>query len=296
MAVGLARVGVHQAPPAAPSVADFSAGFLSRVATPASFDVLFDYLPDVLFFVKDRDGRFTRVSRGFVRLVGADSEANVLGACDADFFPGNLAEAYARDDQQVMSLGEAIVDKVELIRNADGEVDWCRTTKLPLFDDVGGTIGLCGIMRDIKRIDVNNAAFLFWTPVVEVMLNEYASALEMSALAQRVGLSISQFNRAFRKRFGTTPYVYLTNIRLNAACQLLVATDLSMAQIALRTGFYDQSHFTNRFARRHGVPPSQYRAAHARPIINRVAQLQVRARTSSNELSDGYMHEAGVRS
>jgi AraC-like DNA-binding protein len=88
----------------------------------------------------------------------------------------------------------------------------------------------------------------------------------------------------------------LTNIRLNAACQLLVATDLSMAQIALRTGFYDQSHFTNRFAKRHGVPPSQYRAAHARPITKEVARLQTRARGSSNEMSDGYMTEAGVRS
>jgi len=296
MAVGLAHVGVNEALSAAPSAADFTAGFLARVATPASFDVLFEYLPDILFFAKDRDGRFTRASRGFVRLVGADSEATVVGARDSDFFPRNLAEAYARDDHDVMSRGEAIVDKVELIRNSAGEVDWCRTTKLPLFDDVGGTIGVCGIMRDMKKMDLNNAAFLFWTPVVEVMVKEYANPLEMSALAERVGLSVSQFNRAFRKRFGTTPYAYLTNIRLNAACQLVVATDLSMAQIALRTGFYDQSHFTNRFARRHGVPPSQYRAAHARPIANQVTRLPVRARGPSSEMSDGYTAEAGARS
>ena len=64
MAVGLARVGVNQALPVALADADFTAKFLSRVATPTSFDVLFEYLPDILFFVKDRDGRFTRASRG----------------------------------------------------------------------------------------------------------------------------------------------------------------------------------------------------------------------------------------
>jgi hypothetical protein len=72
--------------------------------------------------------------------------------------------------------------------------------------------------------------------------------------------------------------------------------DILFSQIALRTGFYDQSQLTNRFARRHRVPPSQYRVVHARPMPNQVARLQEHARGSSNEMSAKCMAPAGVQS
>jgi len=46
---------------------------------------------------------------------------------------------------------------------------------------------------------------------------------------------------------------------MNAACHLLVSTDLPISDISLQTGFYDQSHFSNQFVRHRGLPPSQYR-------------------------------------
>ena len=172
------------------------------------------------------------------------TKEDVIGARDADFFPASLAESYARDDREVMVHAAAIVDKAELVRTSDGSVDWCCTTKLPLFDKAGRAIGVCGITRDVKRMRVDNAAFFSWAPVVDTMLNEYATSLETPVLARKVALSVSQFNRQFRKRFHTTPLAYLSNIRLNVACHLLVTTDWPMSEIALKTGFYDQSHFT----------------------------------------------------
>jgi transcriptional regulator GlxA family with amidase domain len=83
--------------------------------------------------------------------------------------------------------------------------------------------------------------------------------LSTAALATKVSLSVSQFNRQFRKKFHTTPRAYLTNVRMNAACHLLVSTDLPISDISLQTGFYDQSHFSNQFVRHRGLPPSQYR-------------------------------------
>lgn len=270
--------------------------FLARVVSPARFDVLFEYLPGVSFFVKDGSGRFMRVNRGFVQLVGAASEDAVLGASDSDLFPPDLAEAYARDDQEVMRSGEAIVDKAELVRHADGTVTWYCTTKLPLLDKDGGVIGVCGLTRDMDRMHVNDASFACWAPVVETMLKEYASALETPALAQRAALSISQFNRQFRRRFRTTPHAYLSNIRLSAACHFLVTTELSMAQIALKTGFYDQSHFTNRFVKARGMPPSRYRALHARSVAGRLELAERRSRVFSHEASGVYMLHGGAQS
>jgi PAS domain S-box-containing protein len=242
---------------------EFARRFLTRVASPAGFEVLFDYIPDVYFFVKDADGRFIRGNRAFLRLVGASQEEDVIGARDADFFPANWAENYRRDDREVLRLREGMIDKAELVRNPDGSVDWFCTTKLPLLDALGNAIGICGIMRDVKKMATIGERFLPWAPVLETILTDYGRPLETTDLARKVALSVSQFNRQFKKRFHSTPRSYLMNVRLNAACHLLVTTELSMSEIAHRTGFYDQSHFTNQFAKTHGRPPSKYRAFHA---------------------------------
>lgn len=241
-----------------------SRNFLARVESPAGFDVLFEHLSDVYFFVKDSEGRFVRVNQGFVKLVRASREDDVLGAKDSDFFPVEMAENYMRDDREVIRTSEPIIDKVELVRNPDGSIDWFCTTKLPLFDKKGLAIGVCGITRDVKKMNTTNARFLSWAPVLEIMLNDYAQPLSTTVLAAKVSLSVSQFNRQFRKKFHTTPRAYLTNVRMNAACHLLVTTELPISDISLQTGFYDQSHFSNQFVRHRGLPPSQYRAKYAR--------------------------------
>ncbi|HVY25650.1 MAG TPA: AraC family transcriptional regulator [Polyangiaceae bacterium] len=238
----------------------FSRRFLSRARSP---DVLLDHLPDVYFFVKDADGRFVRVNRAFLDLVHAGSEEDVIGARDTDFFPTNLAEGYVRDDGDVIRIGQPIIDKAELVRNVDGSVDWFFTTKLPVLDKSRHVIGVCGITRDVKRVNPQRANFSSWAPVLEAIVHHYATPLVTVALAREMGLSLGQFNRQFRKRFHTTARAYQRNVRLKAACQLLLTTSLSMAEIASRTGFYDQSHFSAQFVRSYGMPPSQYRTRHA---------------------------------
>ena len=52
-----------------------SRNFLERVTSPASFDVLFEYVSDVYFFVKDDSGRFMRANHAFVELVGGKEVA-----------------------------------------------------------------------------------------------------------------------------------------------------------------------------------------------------------------------------
>lgn len=237
--------------------------FLAQIASPSGLEALFDYLSDVYFFVKDREGRFMRCNRAFVSLLRARKEEEILGRRDADFFPAALAESYVRDDRAVMASAAPIIDKVELVRNASGSIDWYNTTKLPLLDARGAVIGVAGITRDVSKMNSNNERFLYWAPVLETIVSHYAEPLSAASLAAKVSLSVSQFDRQFKKRFLTTPRQYIMNVRINAACQLLVATDQPIASIALQTGFYDQAHFTNQFVRHKGMPPSQYRKKYA---------------------------------
>lgn len=63
--------------------------------------------------------------------------------------------------------------------------------------------------------------------------------------------------RVFRKELGLPPHEFLTQVRVEQARRLLAGA-CPVAQVALETGFVDQSHLTNRFKRIVGVTPKQF--------------------------------------
>jgi AraC-like DNA-binding protein len=83
--------------------------------------------------------------------------------------------------------------------------------------------------------------------------------IELETLAVIAGLSKWHFARAFKQSVGTPPHCYLIQRRLQRAQELLAETDLSLAQIALQSGFSDQSHFSRRFRLFFGATPRSFR-------------------------------------
>lgn len=79
----------------------------------------------------------------------------------------------------------------------------------------------------------------------------------LDQLCREAGLSRSALLRAFAKEKGVTPYRYLENLRISEARKLL-EQGVPPAEAALRTGFSDQSHFTNCFSRFIGLSPGAY--------------------------------------
>ena len=91
-----------------------------------------------------------------------------------------------------------------------------------------------------------------------VFLEEHlAERITLDQLCRRAGLSKSTLLRAFTREVGITPYRYLEALRVNAA-KTLLEQGVPPLETALRTGFADQSHFTNCFTSRIGLPPGMY--------------------------------------
>lgn len=232
--------------------------FVSQMR-PESCFAIFSHLPDVCVFIKDRKRRFVLCNDALVRALGCRHEHEVLGRVDEAFSPKHLCEMYALDDGHVLATGEPLIDKLELVRNQDGSFDWYNTTKMAIVGRDGTVIGVAGISRDIKQMNTSSSRFLAMAPVIETIMTDYARQLTMAELSAKLGLSVSQFGRQFKRRFGTTPLKYLIQVRIKSACELLTTTDLPISRIALETGFYDQSHFTHQFQRLKGMTPSRYR-------------------------------------
>lgn len=81
----------------------------------------------------------------------------------------------------------------------------------------------------------------------------------LKEVAAQCGLSISHFARAFKATFGIAPHQWLIQRRIEVAKALLKSPTLSLAEVALESGFADQSHFTRVFTRIVGMSPGAWR-------------------------------------
>jgi AraC family transcriptional regulator len=93
-------------------------------------------------------------------------------------------------------------------------------------------------------------------------LNTYMNRnIQLAELADLVQMSQFHFLRLFRASCGTTPHRYLVERRVEVAKSLLLQDDMSLAEVAYRLGFADQSHFSRHFRRITGAPPGRLRRA-----------------------------------
>jgi AraC family transcriptional regulator len=83
--------------------------------------------------------------------------------------------------------------------------------------------------------------------------------LSLRRLAGLTGMSLDGFIRSFKSSTGVPPHQYVLRKRVESAQALLADRRLSLTEIALRTGFSDQSHFSKIFRRMIGVAPRSYR-------------------------------------
>lgn len=83
--------------------------------------------------------------------------------------------------------------------------------------------------------------------------------LPLSRLAAGSGCSVSTLQREFRNCCNTTAGGYRRQVRMRLARQLLRNSELSIKEIAERTGYFDQAHFSREFKRTHGLSPQRWR-------------------------------------
>lgn len=87
----------------------------------------------------------------------------------------------------------------------------------------------------------------------------YADKLTLEDIADAAAVSTRECLRCFRSAIDRSPIEYLTDYRLQMAMKLLETTELSVTEIALRTGFGGSSYFSKMFRRTYGTTPNAHR-------------------------------------
>jgi AraC family transcriptional regulator len=101
---------------------------------------------------------------------------------------------------------------------------------------------------------LSSAQLALVTDYINAHLHQDLKLTDLSAIAQ---ISPYHFLRLFKQSTGLTPHQYILRNRINQAKYLLHHSELSIAEIAARTGFCDQSHLTRCFKRILGTTPKQ---------------------------------------
>lgn len=94
-----------------------------------------------------------------------------------------------------------------------------------------------------------------------------ASDLRESDVADLAGQSVTTFSRYFRKHTGMSFVQHVNGLRINKACELLIETGLSVADICFRVGYNNVSNFNRHFLAQKGVPPSRFRSLHQLNVV-----------------------------
>lgn len=225
-----------------------------------AFDVARPYLVVVLEGHVAK--RFGRVQWTLAR----DSLATMpVGAAHTSDFGqrGTRVLAIRSRDAEATAFGDLLRRLRHVRATASTAIGWRLAAELRAGDDSWPLAAeglVLQLLSTLGRAEPAGAGRACWLRDARELLHQRApGATTLSELAEAVGVHPVHLARSFRREHGVTVGEYARGLRLEWATAQLVQPDATLAEIAARAGFADQSHFTRAFRAYAGVTPGRYR-------------------------------------
>jgi AraC-like DNA-binding protein len=254
------RSSPSRPPKANPDAADaWRRSVMASIAAPLFAEAMFDCVPDVVFSVKDREGRYVCISKTCVERCGLADRSEAIGRTAHDLFPKHMADRYVQQDAWLFRTGKPIIDNLDLTLYPDRSPGWCITTKFPQYSARGELVALACISKDLVDPGRSSVVDERFAETIDYIQENYALPLRIPVLARMAGLSAGQFERRMKSIFHISAVHFLIKTRIHQASLALANEDRSIADIALSCGFCDQSALSRQFKQLTGLTPREYR-------------------------------------
>ena len=150
------------------------------------------------------------------------------------------------DIEEVMDVLEQLITRVDCLAEE-------RETYRTLFKD--GLLVLCaGLIEDEDMV------FSYTEELKNQLLQTPENPFSLEQMAKHICISPYHMIRQFKTAVGLTPHQFQIQSRIRKA-QKLLKTNKSVTEVALETGFCDQSHFNRYFKKIVGLTPKEYKKA-----------------------------------
>ena len=245
---------------------DLGYSFLESLKVGQVVVEVFELLPDVFFWVKNRGGGFEYGSGAFLKRYGVRGNEELEGLRDVDLYPPVIASRSQMDDEEVMRSGRALKDKPELVPNVRGGVEWRMVSRIPLFDKGNELVGVAGISRLAGLSEslpgASDQRKIF--AIVGYLYQNIEKDVTVVELARYGGISVSTLERLFKVGVSMTPKKFIVHVKMSLVCEHLLKGDGSIKEIGELIGYDDHANFTRAFRKLMGESPSQYRKKYRR--------------------------------
>ena len=120
-------------------------------------------------------------------------------------------------------------------------------------------IFLIRVNNGAEFVSISNETDRTIGEAIKYIRENYDKHINLDILSEYVNVSKTYFCKVFKKKIGEGYSDYITKVRINEAKKLLVKTDLTVTQIALKCGYNDSSYFTSSFKKMIGITPVKCR-------------------------------------
>ncbi|WP_230623352.1 MULTISPECIES: AraC family transcriptional regulator [Chromobacterium] len=232
---------------------------ISDLPAARAMAALFDHLLDVVFSIKDTEGRYLAMSEGCVVRCALRHRGQAEGRTAHELFPSAMANRYRLQDLAVFAERRPLRNRLDLTVYADGAPGWCLTSKQPLYHPDGQLLGLVCISRDLAELTREKLLDERFAACVDHIQTHYHRPLRLEELCGLSGLSIGQLDRRMKRVFQVCAGEFIRRTRMEAACHAIQHSRQPLADIAANCGFSDQSALTRLCRQMLGLSPRQLR-------------------------------------
>lgn len=236
---------------------------LQHLDEPFTAERLFDELPDIVYFVKDAEARYSVVNRTLVERCGLGEKSELVGRTASELLRRPYGDRFEAQDRQILRTGEPLRRRLELHIYEGLAAGWGLTTKLPLLRG-GHVVGIVGVTQDLRLPNKDDHDYEVLSQATGYVERHLDDAPTVADMARATGLSRYQLDKRMRRVYGITAGQWLLKLRIDLAQERLATTDLPVAAVAHDVGYSDQSAFTRQFRHSTGLSPSEFRKRHAR--------------------------------
>lgn len=165
---------------------------------------------------------------------------------------------FRKEEQEAYGLGTYIEDCLEEIEKREFGYEWSVYSNLSaILLQMVRKREMQGDLPELR--EERDAGSVFFDSLPEYIDAHSFESLQVQELAEKSGMSYSNFARVFKMQYGRSCKEYIEYIRISKAEELVLHGDLDMGYIAQEAGFADTSHFIRIYKKFKGETPKQAR-------------------------------------